>query len=213
MSARYEDFLTEVMPYVRDCPEFVAVNALRNAMIEFCDKSMLWQYEVDPIDTVAGTTEYTLALPNGTGLARIMDLFYNGHRLLPKSETELAKLYVDDWRSQEGEPSYYTQRWPNVVILCPAPSTSIQNGLDLLVALRPTRASIAVDDFLFERWAEEIAFGARARLMAISGQPYTDQVQASYYRAKFDAVIGKAKIELNRGLTRATQYVRPPDLV
>jgi len=213
MTTRYEEFLTEVMPYVRECPEIVAVNALRNAMIEFCDKSMLWQYEVDPIDVVAGTTEYTLALPPGTGIARIMDLFHNGHRLQPRSETELASLYVDDWRSQQGEPCYYTQRWPNVVILCPAPSTSILSGLDLIVALRPTRAGIAVDDFLFERWAEEIAFGARARIMAISGQPYTDQVQASYYRAQFESAIGKAKIELNRGLTRAVQHVRPPDLV
>ena len=213
MTKRYETFLPEVMPYLRECPEFVAVNAIRNATIEFCDKSMLWQWEVDPIDTFAATTEYDINLPNGAGIARIQDLFYNTYRLLPRSETELAKLYIDDWRVQTGSPSYYTQRWPSTVIICPAPQIAIPAGLNIICALRPLRSSVSVDDFLYERWCEEISWGARARCMAISGQPYTDQEQAAYYRSKFDAAIGKAKIELNRGLTRATQVVRPPELI
>ena len=213
MSARYEDFLKEVTPYVPHVPEMLAVNAIRNAAIEFTDKSMIWQYEVDPINTVYNQTEYTMPVPPGTGVARIMNAWYNTMPLTPKGENDLAKMFLADWRSIQGNPFYITQRWPDVAIIVPAPIVALEQGLNIIVALRPTRDSVSVDDFLYYRWAEAIADGAKARLLAVPQQPFTDQKMAEYYRLQCASKIGLARAEANRGLTRATLTVRPPDVV
>ena len=50
----YEVFLPEVMPYVHDVPEIVAVQAIRNACIEFCEET---QY-LNPWDWTHGEREF-----------------------------------------------------------------------------------------------------------------------------------------------------------
>ena len=45
----YEVFLPEVMPFVRDVPEIVAVQAIRNAVIEFCEETHYMQENLDPM--------------------------------------------------------------------------------------------------------------------------------------------------------------------
>ena len=104
----------------------LAVNAIRNAAIEFTDKSMIWQYEVDPINTVYNQTEYTMPVPPGTGVARIMNAWYNTMPLTPKGENDLAKMFLADWRSIQGNPFYITQRWPDVAIIVPAPIVALE---------------------------------------------------------------------------------------
>ena len=50
----YEVFLPEVMPYVHDVPEIVAVQAIRNACIEFCEKTHYLQEKLYAISGIKG---------------------------------------------------------------------------------------------------------------------------------------------------------------
>lgn len=213
MSTRYTKFLPEVMPYVHDCPEFVAVNAIRNACIEFCDKTLYLQYTHDPITLCPGQATYDLDLPEDTISARIMDGWFDNLPLTPKSEDELKRIFPMDWRQMEGRPQWVTQQDPTEVIVVPSPFYKSVDGLRLIVALRPTRDSLTIDDAIYDRYAEAIAFGAKARLYDTPGQPYSDASQAVKFRSWFEAAIGEAKIERNRGLTRSGLRVRPPRLV
>ena len=56
----YEVFLPEVMPYVHDVPEIVAVQAIRNACIEFCEETHYLQENLDPITGQENVGEYYL---------------------------------------------------------------------------------------------------------------------------------------------------------
>lgn len=213
MSTRYEEFLPEVLPYVRDCPEAVAVNAIRNACIEFCDKSLWLLYHHDPVSVYAAESTYDLDLPDGTTTARIMDAWYKTRPLAPIGEDDLKVMFSTDWREAEGDPQFYTHLDPSAVVLAPIPQTDEADALAMIVALRPTRDSVDVDDTLYERWAEWIGWGARGRLHDIPAQPFTDGPAAIRARQMFNHGIGLATIERNRGLTRHVMYVRMPRLV
>lgn len=209
----YDLFLPEVMPYVHDTPEFVMINAIRNAAIEFCDKSLYWQYEHDPITCLPNQSVYEFDLPNETTTARIMSAWYQNLPMASRNEDEMYKIFPMDWRTMVGRPQFYIQNRPSELIIAPSPQILAVNGLVILMALKPTRSSTTIDSDIYERWAEHIAFGARARLYDTPNQPYADPQQAVKYRAWFESAIGEAKIDRNRGLNRASVRVRPPRLV
>jgi hypothetical protein len=213
VSRRYEDFLPEVIPYVHDCPELVAVNAVRNACLEFCDASMWLLYEQPDILTVAGVGRYELDLPDFTQTARILEAWHNQYPLSPLSEDDLRKLYQFDWREVEGSPRYITSLTPNEVALVPSPTITSAGTLKSIVALRPTRDSIDIDDTIYDRWAEVIGTGARARLMSISNQPFYDPAGSAANRIAFKTGIANAARERLRGFQRSVSRVRPPRVV
>lgn len=213
MKVPYETFFPEVLPYVHDVPEFVAVNAIRNACIEFCDKSLYLQYTHDPITLLPRVSEYQLELPDDTVSARVVAGWVGNLPLTFKSEEDLQRIYPLDWRQMGGRPQYLTQRVSWEVIVAPFSDYKMLNGMKLIVALKPSRSSTTVDRVIHERWAEAIGFGARARLYDTPNQPYYDPQSAMKYRTWFESAIGEAKTERNRGLTRNTTRVRPPRLV
>lgn len=213
MSVDYEAFLQEVLPYVHDCPEHVAVAAVRNACIEFCDRSHYVLYETPSIDALAGVASYELTLPDGMTIARIVDGWCFGLPLRPKSEDDVRAIFPLDWRNMVGRPQYVTHITASTVVVVPRPQEGAVEAMTFIVALRPTRASTVVEDVLYERFAEQIGWGARARLYATPNQPYSDPTQGLYYLARFRTAIAEATIERNRGLTRSPQFVRPPRIV
>lgn len=207
---RYEDFLPEVLPYVRDCPEMVAINAIRNACIEFCDRSMWLLHEHDDIPTISGEGRYPLALPNFTESARVVEAWHNQFPLNAQNEDQLKRLYQFDWRDMVGGPRYISSLTPCEVAVVPAPAEADAGTLKLIVALRPTRDSHSIDDSVYERWAEVIGQGARARLMAIAGQPFHDIAGSMQNRMFFTIGIAEASRERLRGMHRAVAHVKPP---
>ena len=211
--SRYEDFLPEVLPYVPECPEIVAVNAIRNAVIEFCDKSLWLIYEHDPISLIAYQGVYELDLPDDTMSARILDAWISNLPMAPRGEDDLKRIYPIAWREMEGRPQFYTQLDPGEVYFVPKPIVNDTDAVKMLIALKPTRESVTCDDSIYERWAEQIGQGARARIHEIPGQTFSDPGLAIRNRTLFEVAIGEAKVERNRGLTRANQRVRPPRLV
>ena len=209
----YSKFLTEVIPYVPDCPEIAATNAVRNACIEFCDKSDYLLHHHDLITLIPNQLEYELDLPDETILARVVDAACTNMQMRFVSEDHLRAIYPIDWRVQQGRPQYVTQLSPNEVRFVPYTTLKLQNAVRLTLALRPTRDSTGVDSSLHERWVEHISFGARARLHDTPNQPYYNPEAAMKFRALFEAAIGEARIERYRGLTRANLRIRPPKLV
>jgi hypothetical protein len=237
----FQDFTNEVRVYFPDMPEPVVLGAVRNAAIEFCEKSLYWTYEHDPISAVADLTEYEFDLPEDTEVAKIIDGWYDdhvrgrqgatvlrnyilledgahllqedGYRLVFASEERLQGQFQTPWRQTTGSAAFITQMDPQSFLLAPAPAENITDAIRLIVALKPTRDAPGIDDMFYSRWLEEIAGGARARLYAIPGHQTYNPTAAVAARRQFAADISSARIERNRGLTRATLVVRPKSWV
>lgn len=213
MSVNFQKFLIEVMPYVRDVPEFVAINAIRNATIEFCEKTKIIQQELDPITLLPGISTYDLDVGVGYQPAGVMAAWVSNQPLEAKAPDDLKKIYPQDWRVMTGNPSFFTQMVNEEVIVVPFSTEKRPNALRLITAVTPARDASSVDDLVWNKYAEIIGFGARARLYDTPGQPYYDPQAAVLYRAKFVNGIGEGKIAVGRGLSRASNRVRPPRLV
>ena len=201
----YARFLSEVMPYVRDCPELIAENAIRNACIEFCDKSDWLMVDPEPLFAVEGRSQYRVIVDANTRLARIMNVWVDERPLRATTQAQLQRMYNGQWRSRTGDPMFFLQDTGTTrVTLVPAPdTTSDVANIETRVVIVPTRDSTRVDASLWERWVEQIAWGARARLNETVGQPYYDAASAIVLRAKFNAAVIEARRERYRDLVPA----------
>lgn len=210
----YTGFLRSVLPFCNGVPQAVAIDAIRNAAIEFCEETMWLQYTPAAVNGVAGTASYTFAYPSDTIVSRIIDAWYDTYPLAPVSEETLAATYGLDWRTMTGAPIYYlVTDDPTKIVLVPTPSVSGTADLKCLAALRPSRDSLTIDGNLYEWWLEVIAHGAKAALMATPQQAYTNMTAAGVSAQKFRDGIFKAKADRNRGGHRATLVMRPPQFV
>lgn len=204
----FEEFLPDVMPFVPNVPEFAAINAIRDATIDFCQKTWRWQVDLAPVDLVAGNAKYELLVPFDARVVGVASVYFKDILLIPKGQDELARLYRDtNWQTLEGEPRYYTQRSKGTLQLVPTPTKNDAASLYIRVALAPNREASEVESEIYELYADGIAHGARAILYNTPGQPYFDRVSARESAMDFRRMISEAKIEINKGLTRTSNRI------
>lgn len=210
MSTGYDAFLSEVLPWVPNCGEIVAINAIRNACIDFCALTAYWQHDTYPVPLSPSANAYGIDVPDNTKVIEILDVWVDGRRLRPRDEPLIRNQYVDqDFRAQSGTPLYYARSNPDEVTLYPTPDLG-QNGklLSARVFVAPTRASTTVLDSVYERYAELIAKGAIARLKSTPMQPYSDPQGAIMYARLFHAETMQVRALVQRNKTRTGMQVR-----
>lgn len=200
----YEVFLPDVMPFVHDVPEIVAVQAIRNACIEFCEETHYLQDSLDPINGVINQALYDLdANDNNYKVVEIMQAYYGDQLLIPKSQEQLNQIYrTSNWSNLSGNPYYYYRTRASEICLVTKPIISEANKLLVKAAVAPARSSSTVDAELFERFLETISHGARARLYNTPNQPYYDPKTAMEYTKRFNDEIADVRTRVYKGLTR-----------
>lgn len=203
MAISYTEFLAEVSPYAPDVSEPAALNAIRNACIDFCEKTTIWRASVS-IVVVAGQNTYTVPAVADAEVASVLSAYYDGRQLVPTSEDMLNALNYLEWRTAEGTPTAFVMdpaAGGRTLVLSRVPGT-VDDGkiLSLRYALRPSRASESIGlDYVHDRWLETIAHGALARLYQTMGQPYYNPQVGAVYALQFAAGKGKAQAEVNAG--------------
>jgi len=208
LTVSLEQFLPEVMQYVPDVPEIIALDAIRNAAIEFCERTRYLQADLSPVPLVANQAEYIVPVPAYMKFVDIVEAYVDNVLLIPRASEEIARVYRHtDWRTAEGQPYYITRiTYPKVQLV---PYFTEVNGqtLNMRVALAPTRDASEVDQELYEQFLEYIAFGARGRLYGTPKQPYFDRTAASDYMRMFRHGINEVRTRVNKGLTRTSNRV------
>lgn len=206
----YDTYLPEVLPYVPNCPEMSAVNAVRNAVIQFCTDTWFWQHDCYPIPGSVGFNEYEPDVPFATKFLGVIDAFYGDKPLHPSDEATLRRKYgTRDFRTWDGTPKHWYQIDPDKVLLVPVPDAEAAKfSLDLRIAVAPLRTSTAALDSIYERYAETIAKGAIARLKAVPGQAYSDQNGAAALALLFKKELFEARSLVERNMTRGPLRVR-----
>lgn len=205
----YEVFLPEVMPYVQDVPEVVAVQAIRNACIQFCEETHYLQENLDPMAGIINVGDYDLeANDSNYKVVEIMQAYYGDQLLIPKSQEELNQIYrTSNWEELKGNPYYYFRPRASVIRLVTKPVITEQNKLKVKAAVAPKRSSTTVDEEMFERFLEYIAHGARARLYNTPNQPYYDPKTAMQYTKLFNDDMAEVRTRVYKGLTRAAARI------
>lgn len=210
----YESFFPYILPEVPGAPEPVIVLAIRNAAIEFCERSLILTRDHDPITLVPKVVDYDLEPPiKETLIIKIQRAFVEGSKIDPLAPDQIRdpaiynRLYAE-YEEQPSTPQYYLQKDERSITVWPVPDKIYRNALTMRVAMKPTRDSESVDDVIFEDYAEVIAAGALSRLMASAGKPYTNVQMAAVNKMMFDRGVNLAKLRMNAGHTRANMTVK-----
>jgi len=208
----YEQFLNEVMPHVPGCQVNVAVNAIRNTVIEFCEKTLILQRDHDPVTVTQSLPDYDLDPPAGYLVTKIMKAWYKNIPLVPAAPDEIGTVSVYNPLAPEaegpGQPRWILQKDERTFSLLPVPDESVANAITMRVALKPTRASSSVEDVIFEDYVEVIGHGACARLLSMPAKPWTSPQMAGVSKMLFDQGVNQARQRANRGHVRSNLSVR-----
>lgn len=277
-----DDILNWVMPDVPMAPVNLVNNAIRDSVIELCERSLIWRAELQEILVLAPTSTtttaaaasgaisivvasitnfndldtitvdltdgtkwrghisgtpsgltitldgalnaavdsgatvtklvdiYPLTMPANTVVAKGLNAWLNDNWLEPMSPDDINNEFNTaefgwvgtNWRTDVNLPT----RWfiasgdTNVQLALP-PSTT--GNLRIEVALKPTRASTTFPTWVYERYIETIAHGAKHKIMMIPKKPYSDKETAKYHLEMFNGLVGEAGIRAARGTTRA----------
>lgn len=207
MIVPFDDFLPEVLPEVSGCPDIVAVNAVRNAAIEFCERGNFWKVDMDTIATEAGVLTYDLDSPvNGSRVIQVMTLFCDGKEIYPRTE-EWLDAHEEEWRTYQNVPQFYFQPNPDTITLARVPDGVY--SITGTVSLCPRRKATGIEQFILENHLETIASGAKSRLMALPNVLWSNPELSAYHAGKFNSGIASASVASAKGFSRAPIRTTP----
>jgi len=152
---------------------------------------------------------YPITVPNGTAIAKGLNAWLNDNPIDPISQDDLDNEFNNtsfgwvgvNWRTDVNLPSRWYMPDDNTVGLVLAPSAG--GALRIQAALKPTRASTTFPEWIYERYIETIAHGAKARIQMIPKKPYSDLKTGAWHLDQFNGFIGEAMIRTARANTRA----------
>lgn len=177
-----DEFLPNIRMYAPGVADPTAYFAIRQAAIEFCERTRFWRYE-DDFNIAADDCEGLLA-PQDAVIHEVDGVWFEGRKLRPVTPDKLDDL-LPGWRSgavpTTGAPAYVTQLLPNTVSLVPFGSGRVK----LSLILKPSQNAEQLPDFLANQQRETIAWGALARILLIPNQSFTNPEMGAAFGQSF----------------------------
>lgn len=193
-SKTWSDFFDWVLPHVPGCLQIVAEDAIREAAIEFCDRTMVFKRDLT-IDAIAGGTGlYDMSAlleaqfpADGAQLeiVSIQEGSFNATPLDPATDAELKFQYGVNWATTTGLPRFFNMKDENTARFAPISDTALAAGFAISVAVVPSQDAAIVDAFLWTTYRKEIARGALAALMQSPKKPYTNATLSKQHAMDF----------------------------
>lgn len=179
-----DDFLPSIRPYAPGVADPTAYFAIRQAAIEFCERTRLWRFD-DEFSVVGDDCEALLTPPSSV-VHEIDAVWFNGVKLRHVTPGKLDEL-LPTWRAGQnrptGQPSYVTQTEPNTIVLAPFGTGTVK----LSLFLKPSPNAGEFPDFIVDQHRETIAFGALSRILLIPNQSFTDAQMAAVFGQTFQS--------------------------
>lgn len=205
----FSDLYDFVLPDVRGCVPEMANVAIKNALIEFLERSHVWTFDqTTNLVTVALQSAYPLTdLPAGTRVVQILNAYRDDDQLVPAQVGNLTGLY-DRWQGEQGIPRYVLSNEEGELVLVPKPTT----GGEVITATAsitylPTVTSF--EDWIFNRFYRALVSGAKAELFAMKDKPWSNPDLSGKHMQDFEIAIGDASMAKVKGFTSAPLRSRP----
>lgn len=209
-------FLPEIRMLAPGCPDEIIASYVRQAIIEVSDKGLAIKRE-QFVFLQAGVREYLLEPDDCVRVVAIdwvCDETCNGRRMIPlphlpcRMECSNSNCWPTCGTGQfvnfgfEG-PAWCTFKQPNSFWLSWTPRCDMGIGIRVRMSVAPKRDACEVDQFIYEKYAQDIHAGAAAYLLMMQGQPwYQPQLAAILQRRWLTAqgkIAGDVMLQESRG--------------
>jgi hypothetical protein len=182
-------FYSRIQPLIPNCPAPLLDQALVDSCVEFCEQGSAVHRELEVVQTTIGESRVELDLPAQSLLVRITALKINGRETV-------AKPYFEMDEDVQGLPRMFSNTPEGDLMLYPVPDAVYP--VKAMALLKPVRNATAVDDILFQDWAEFIVSGAMYRLLMMPGVAWSNPTAGKMYFDNFRMGINRAEIEFTR---------------
>ncbi len=200
------DFLPEVMPSVAGCPVPLAINAIRNSVIEFLKATRLVEQTIT-IPLLAGVASYAITPAAGTAVQSFVRGKVGGvSDVSPTALIELENSY-QLWRTLTSTAPTHAFIENGMLTVSPTPTADA--SMAAVFTSTPSRSAIEVEDSMLEDWLEEIASGALYRLMSLPGTTWINADLSTYHQERFRVAMDEAMIYKAKGGTTTSLRVTP----
>lgn len=206
MSVALAKFVPKVALEVSGCARPIMVDAIRTAIIEFCEVSNAWKEWSEPISVRASERAIEYDHPDKARVIKVLAARFNDEDLEPIIPGRADDLYPRWDIDLAGDPEVFFLRTRDEARLCPHPS--VDGELVFEATLRPSEDSTSVADFLWLDHGQAIANGAKAHLMAMANQDWTNPARAVQLRQIFLDVANSLNIGQTVGFSRARLRTR-----
>ena len=205
----YSTLLPQILPETPGCSDPLAVQAVRDTVIELCRSTRLWRHRADLASVRAGVADYDLDdVPQQAAVVTLLSIVIDGAMLYPASEDQLD-VSMPSWRTDTGTPVHYLQLDPSAVTLVPCPDTTVAKSMSMTLAVMPSRTSTGFPGWINDQHQDCIVVGAKARLLAMQAHPWYSPNMAVAYAAQFRLLSGAAIDAGTRSLVRARLRTTP----
>lgn len=179
----WDQFYPYILTDVIGCPFPLVDNALRLASREFCQDTSAIREWSDPVTADGVTPVFDFDLTTSKELVKVIKAIVNDVDYDVISYKELP----EDW--QNASPASIGNKVVQLDVLqyrvFPAPTAG--DVIALQIAVSPSHSATSCNDDLVTRYADNIANGAKARLMTTKGNAWSDLTLGAYYKTQFAA--------------------------
>jgi hypothetical protein len=193
----FADNVGPILAQAEGCPEIVAVDALRNAVIDFCKASYCWN---------TGVTVLSDATTDGLINTEFHVLDIVDARIADKA-VAITFANADDCDIDPSSVDYVIRFIdPNTFDIEPTPTPAIEIELFVVVAPKPT-ATVG-PAHVWDEWHEGIRHGAIGRLLGMVGKPWSNPQAAAMHLGAFEAAKKSADIKYSRNRRNRGRVLR-----
>jgi hypothetical protein len=194
-----DDFQPYILPSAKGCPGIIANLNTRLAIIELCQKSMLWREYQTPIATVALQTAYAYAPAANQQVCTLLSMTLDGAEVGVIDPATGKMLDADSYTGN------YAYGGFSGFELHPAQAADL--SIVTYATVAPSLTATTVPDSL-GKYIEAIANGALSRILAAKDKAYSDPAGALIAKLQWEAAIEDAKSDAQRGSARVVTRTR-----
>ena len=218
VAKKIESLVPKVKREVPSCPSFIAIEELRNTIIDFCINTDIYLADLSLFQTVTGINEYESAdldIPVGAELNHILDFFCEiGESTAQLSEKNLTRLEQKSLIGKpslfdlygKGKPKYYSQKDQETILIAPTPNENY--SLYALYSLKPTATATTIPNIIVNEYQETIIHGALYRLQMMKDSPWSDVQAADLNKRMYDKGEAQAVRKTKYGLVGAPLTIK-----
>lgn len=167
-------------------PPEIALDAVRKTAIDFCQQTSIWEYEAG-FKTQYNVRDYPIRVPDGTRLASMKWVEFNGNRLTPRTGTNQTFC---------GYGYSFVMQGKDTLWVSPTPvDTTCSDYVAYGAALKPSQNACEIPDFLIEDYNDALTSGAAYRLFQIPKQDWSNAALAMVNAREYSRLIARARLQ------------------
>lgn len=204
----YETFLDDVLPELPGCSVELALHHIRRTINDFGAQTRYLTTWLPTIDVLANIADYSIVpTDSDKQLIRPEEVRYLGDEIDPADVDEL-NAKIPRWRTDTGVPYAYLRENETDIHLVYIPSADAAAALQVKVSYTPDFAASGFDSVFYNKYADGIAAGVKARLMKMVNKPWSAPQLVDGYTADFKKEIMEARQAADKANSRARRRTR-----